>query len=161
MWDRRSYDARNFQKLGLPNCAIEISAAIFRDMRPCVSKILSIVLALVIGFGPASSVMAKDHACGVAVVDSPMVSEHKGHSQHRQGTHEDSAQERQADTCKDCGQDCCIGATCSASTCSGGTATVSHGLSLPLATSGRDAWSDETQTALGQDLSSLFRPPRV
>jgi hypothetical protein len=125
-------------------------------------KILSIFLAIMVGFLPASGVLADTHACGDLGMDAATAEQflayHKAHGMDVPATEMAVVD----NICTDCSSSGgCAGAGCSANTCGNVSAALfGHG-PVPITDSASAIAAADPNVRLHERNSSLFRPPIV
>ena len=124
-------------------------------------KILSIFLAIMVGFLPASGVLAKPHACGDQKMDHAAAKQFLAHHEVH-GMDVSATETAVADnSCTDCSGSSggCAGAGCSANTCGNVSAALfGHG-PVPITDSASAIAAADPNVRLHERNSSLFRPP--
>ena len=126
-----------------------------------VRRLLAVLLAVALGFGPTGMSWANNHACETDDGGISAVTGHAGHVQQQPGLLDDMAATQPVDNCHDCPPDCCNGAACNGKVCGGGIVALRSDPLPLLGPRVSDLSTTERQMALSERLTSFFRPPRA
>ena len=129
-------------------------------MRHPALRLIGILMALLIGAGPAGAVTSKYHLCDPA--ESVLMSElaQTAHTEHRSSDVPEALGEPQ-NACVDCLDDCCVGGNCSVSACGSGVVALHSGVAMAAVDLSSGVYVHVSLRTLPDFRSALLRPPQI
>ena len=139
---------------------VNIRSAVYIHAMPfTVKKLLTIILALIIGIAPVGSILA---ASGTFHVDSNAMPEMTRHAGMQHGDGNMTVQMKHDQPCQNCSSDCCKTSHCNTTTCGGcAVAIIISRNTIRFTDRHFDYSVSGTTLQPSSRLAEHFRPPRV